>query len=78
MTTLDAGVEPADALVAALTALRQCVAATAFDLATIEQADRRHLRDRVAGDIAGHIARIRDIDAPLLVVLGGVTGAGKS
>lgn len=78
MTTLDAGVEPADELVAALTALRQCVAATAFDLATIEQADRRHLRDRVAGDIAGHIARIRDIDAPLLVVLGGVTGAGKS
>ncbi|MDQ3537398.1 MAG: dynamin family protein, partial [Actinomycetota bacterium] len=78
MTTSDAAVEPADALVTALTALQRCVVATPFDLATAEQADQRHLRDRVAGDIAGHIARIRDIDAPLLVVLGGVTGAGKS
>lgn len=78
MTAPDAAAEPAAALVAALVALQRRVAAIPFDLATVEQADRRQLRDRVAGDLAGHIARIRDIDAPLLVVLGGVTGAGKS
>jgi hypothetical protein len=38
----------------------------------------RATRDRLVRDVAATAGRTRDPDAPLLVVLGGVTGAGKS
>jgi hypothetical protein len=36
------------------------------------------LRDRLVAEVDGHVARVRDLDAPLLAVFGGGTGAGKS
>src|SRR5687768_7249669 len=65
-------------LVAALDALADAVAAVSFDLPGLQRGSHRRERDRVASDIAGHAARLRDLGAPLLVVVGGVTGAGKS
>lgn len=62
----------------ALLGLQRAVAACSFDLATSTQAADRLLRDRLAAELGGHVARLRDLDAPLLVVVGGVTGAGKS
>lgn len=47
-----------------------------FDL--IEGDGFDELRDRVVADVGGHIGRLAQWDAPLLVVLGGGTGAGKS
>ncbi|HUH07849.1 MAG TPA: hypothetical protein VML96_08580 [Egibacteraceae bacterium] len=66
------------AVPAALAGLRETLAPLAFALTGDEQADWRARRDRIAADIDGHIARLRDLEAPLLVVFGGVTGAGKS
>lgn len=67
-----------EALVTALEMLSRAVADVPFDLPTPQRDERRKERDRIAADAGGHAARIRDIDAPLLVVVGGVTGAGKS
>ncbi len=77
MTTTDT-VPGAGALSQALLELRRAVAACAFDLGASAQAERRQLRERLAAELAGHVAKLADLDAPLLVVIGGVTGAGKS
>ena len=68
----------AEDLSAALDELSRTVAAVELDLPTPQQAENRAWRNRIAADLAGHAARVRDLDAPLLVVVGGVTGAGKS
>ena len=65
-------------LVRALERLRRAVAAPAFTLSAPERDELCADRDRLTQDIAGHVARVQDLDAPLVVVLGGVTGAGKS
>jgi hypothetical protein len=65
-------------LLDALDDVEQAVRALAFEV-PLERRERwRGLRDRVAEEVAGHRARLLDLDAPLLVVVGGVTGAGKS
>lgn len=65
-------------LVAALEELADLLDAPAGELATTHaEAERQH-RQRLARDVRASAARARDVDAPLLVVLGGVTGAGKS
>ena len=71
--------EPADTRVGdALRRLRDAVTAATFALATPEQRDRSVQRDRLAKDLAATRARLAHLDAPLLAVIGGVTGAGKS
>ena len=49
-----------------------------FSLDPEREVEREALKSRLVDDLAGHAARLRDLDAPLLVVVGGVTGAGKS
>jgi hypothetical protein len=70
--------EQVEGLVAALDALADSVRAVEFDLPTPDRDRHRVERDRIAADISGHAARLRHLEAPLLVVVGGVTGAGKS
>lgn len=65
-----------DPLVTSLGELAEALAALPFGLPDGAEAAGR--RDRVVGDIGGQQARIRDAEAPLLAVLGGGTGAGKS
>lgn len=62
----------------ALRGLADALAPLTFGLAGDQGATLRARRDRLTDEIDGHQARIRDLDAPLLVVFGGVTGAGKS
>jgi hypothetical protein len=71
-------IAPPGALSDALLRLRDAVRLPQFDLTGPDRQEWRERRDRVARDIGGHVARLEDIDAPLLVVFGGVTGAGKS
>ena len=66
-------------VVDALQVLRNRVAAAPLGLATAGRDDAR----RVAGSLVGQVddyllPRLRDLDAPLLAVVGGSTGAGKS
>lgn len=65
-------------LAAALEAVAGELARARFALAGARRDELLALRDRVRDDLCNHAARARDIDAPLLAVLGGVTGAGKS
>jgi hypothetical protein len=67
-----------DALGAALLCLREAVAGVGFDLAHTQQHERVVQRDRLAKDLTSSAHRLGHLDAPLLVVVGGVTGAGKS
>jgi hypothetical protein len=66
-----------DALPARLSALSEALAVLRFELVADPDGELR-LRDRIVADVGGHLARLADWDAPLLVVLGGGTGAGKS
>lgn len=59
----------------ALSHLGEVLRSATFDLG---EHDVEAIRDRLVADVEGHRARLRDLDAPLLVVVGGVTGAGKS
>ncbi len=70
---------PSHSLVAALTALRAAVSGVGFGLSTdgAEQA-RRTQRDLVDQIDDYLLPRLRQLDAPLLMVVGGSTGAGKS
>ncbi len=63
---------------AGLLALADALVPLSFGLSGDEAGVLRARRDRLVEELDGHRARIRDLDAPLLVVLGGVTGAGKS
>lgn len=65
-------------LVVALGALRGALEAPAL---AVPGPDREALltrRERLVAEVDGHVARVRDLEAPLLAVLGGGTGAGKS
>lgn len=65
-------------LIEALTALRASLDEAVLLVPTPQREAHRTLRDRLLAEVDNHVARIRDLDAPLLAVLGGGTGAGKS
>ncbi|MPZ73094.1 MAG: ABC transporter [Nitriliruptorales bacterium] len=65
-------------LATALVNLRDAVSAVTFELVHELQHDRVVARDRLAKDLASSAHRLEHLAAPLLVVIGGVTGAGKS
>jgi hypothetical protein len=65
-------------LVTALGDLRQVISACSFDLSSDRTDERRRERDQLHREIEALIARIRAMGSPLLVVVGGVTGSGKS
>jgi energy-coupling factor transporter ATP-binding protein EcfA2 len=70
---------PAPRLPEALTALRDRVAAVRLGLATLERDTARRLARGVVEQIDDYLLpRLRDLDAPLLAVVGGSTGVGKS
>ena len=70
---------PPDAdLGAALRRLHDAVAGVSFELAHPQQRERMLHRDRLAKDLLASAHRLDHLSAPLLVVIGGVTGAGKS
>jgi hypothetical protein len=63
----------------ALAALRDRVAAVRWGLATAERDPARRAARGVVEQIDDYLLpRLRDLDAPLLAVVGGSTGAGKS
>ncbi|TFV63757.1 ABC transporter, partial [Blastococcus sp. CT_GayMR20] len=63
----------------ALTALRNQLTAVPLGLATADRDDARRAARAVADQIDDYLLpRLRDLDAPLLTVVGGSTGAGKS
>jgi len=63
----------------ALAALRDRLVAAPFGLATPGRDAARHSAHAVADQIDDYLLpRLRDLDAPLLTVVGGSTGAGKS
>jgi energy-coupling factor transporter ATP-binding protein EcfA2 len=63
----------------ALTALRDAVAAAPLGLATPDSEAARRAARGVVEQIDDYLLpRLRDLDAPLLTVVGGSTGAGKS
>lgn len=66
-------------LLDALTALRERVAAARFPLALPGAERARRSRAEVLAHLDGYLVpRVREPDAPLLAVVGGSTGAGKS
>ena len=66
-------------LAPALVVLRDAVAATRFDLAAHDAAEARAARDAAVHQIDDYLLpRLRSLDAPVLAVVGGSTGAGKS
>ncbi len=71
--------EDADLLIGAVERLRGEVAETGFPLELVETAgaakNRTHLLDQLDDYV---IPRLKSLDAPLLAVIGGSTGAGKS
>jgi GTPase SAR1 family protein len=76
MTT---GVAPSAALRASLDALAELVESTVFDLPAAEQSQREGLRADLAWTIREYLLpRLSDLEAPLLAVVIGSTGSGKS
>ncbi|MFN2389543.1 MAG: ABC transporter [Actinomycetota bacterium] len=66
-------------LVAALVTLRDRLAAARLGLDTPGIARARHIRAELVGQIDDYLLpRLRQLDAPVLAVVGGSTGAGKS
>ncbi|WP_206063284.1 GTPase domain-containing protein [Nocardioides sp. HDW12B] len=62
-----------------LTDLRDALTRVRLPLETPEAARHRAARDEVVGQLDDYVLpRLRQIDAPLLAVVGGSTGAGKS
>src|SRR4051812_18261087 len=63
----------------ALAELREALAALPFALEVASAAEGRHVCDELVGQIDDYLLpRLRQMDAPLLMVVGGSTGAGKS
>jgi len=66
-------------IAAPLTALRDELAAVALALETPSAPEGRRVRDELTGQVDDYLLpRLRQMDAPLLMVVGGSTGAGKS
>jgi energy-coupling factor transporter ATP-binding protein EcfA2 len=66
-------------LAGALEALRQRVAGLRLELATPGADGARHAQAELVGQVDDYLLpRLRQLDAPLLAVVGGSTGAGKS
>jgi hypothetical protein len=66
-------------VLAALTGLREAVAGTPFRLALDGVQEARDDRDALVHQVDDYLLpRLRSLDAPLLAVVGGSTGAGKS
>jgi hypothetical protein len=62
-----------------LVALRDAAAAVRLDLEVPGASEARSVRDDLAAQIDDHLLpRLEDLDAPVLMVVGGSTGAGKS
>ncbi|HSD81762.1 MAG TPA: hypothetical protein VLB47_13930, partial [Solirubrobacteraceae bacterium] len=73
------GDAPTPELPAALRALRAALEAAGFGLDVPGAAEARRRRDELAGQIGDYVLpRLERLDAPLLMVVGGSTGAGKS
>jgi energy-coupling factor transporter ATP-binding protein EcfA2 len=71
-------IDPASAT-AALVALRDELAGLELALETPAAAAGRAMRDELVGQVDDYLLpRLRQMDAPLLMVVGGSTGAGKS
>jgi len=76
---MSTGVAPSAALRASLDALSELVESMSFDLPTAEQLQREALRNDVAWTIREYLLpRLSDFEAPLLAVVIGSTGSGKS
>lgn len=74
MTATDAG-----ELLGAVAHLEEVVGRTRFPLPAPSASPAEHDRRQLVGQLADYlIPRLRSIDAPLLAVVGGSTGAGKS
>lgn len=66
-------------LAGALTTMRTAVAGARFPLAVPSAADAARSADRITKQLDDYLLpRVQRLDAPLLVVVGGSTGAGKS
>ena len=77
---MEQATEPdAASLLPALVALRAALDATTLPLETPAAPAARALQQELVSQLDDYVLpRLRDIDAPLLVVVGGSTGAGKS
>ncbi|HLS00458.1 MAG TPA: dynamin family protein, partial [Beutenbergiaceae bacterium] len=77
MTTNETG--PRLPMVEVVEHLLEGIEGARFTLNTPDAAEARERRDRVATQLRNHLLpRLRQVSAPLLVVIGGSTGAGKS
>jgi hypothetical protein len=66
-------------VVTSLIALRDELGAVPLALDTPAAAEARRVRDELSGQVGDYLLpRLRQMDAPLLMVVGGSTGAGKS
>src|SRR5215210_5762532 len=66
-------------LTAALQGLRDDLAEVRLDLPVPGAAEARRVRDDLAAQVDDYLLpRLRQMDAPVLMVVGGSTGAGKS
>jgi len=65
-------------MVTALRDLRHVISACSFSLSAQQTDERRAERDHLRREIEGLVARISSLGSPLLVVVGGTTGSGKS
>ncbi|MFG1920321.1 ABC transporter [Cryptosporangium sp. NPDC048952] len=66
-------------LAEALDALRASVATVRLDLATSDAESARRSQSELVGQVDDYLLpRLRQLDAPMLVAIGGSTGAGKS
>lgn len=75
----DAGASPRLPMVEMVEHLLSGLSGARLVLDTPDAADARERRDRVASQVRNHLLpRLRQVSAPVIVVLGGSTGAGKS
>jgi len=78
-TPMSTPIAPSAALRASLDALAERVESTSFNLPANEHAKREALRIDLAWTIRQYLLpRLSDLDAPLLAVVIGSTGSGKS
>jgi len=72
-------VAPQTGLLTALARLRECLADSHLPLASADAPPARRERDSVISQLDDYVVpRLERLDAPLLAVVGGSTGAGKS